>query len=46
MLFSLAVPLLLSADQRDKLVKQREQYEKAAENLEDQLLKLKVFRWL
>ena len=46
MLFSLAVPPLLSADQRDKLVKQREQYEKAAENLEDQLLKLKVFRWL
>merc|ERR1719462_1021398 len=34
----------LSAEQRDKLVKQKEQYEKAAEKLEDQLLKLKEQR--
>ena len=27
----------LSAEQRDKLVKQKEQYEKAAEKLEDQV---------
>jgi hypothetical protein len=40
-LFPVSVPL--TADQREKLVKQREQYEKVAENLEDQLLKLKVF---
>ena len=36
----------LSAEQREKLVKQKEQYEKAAEKLEDQveclLLRLKV----
>merc|ERR1719422_1344109 len=34
----------LSDDQRDKLLKQREQYEVAAEKLEDQLLKLKQQR--
>ena len=34
----------LSADQREKLLKQREQYEVAAEKLEDQLLKLKEQR--
>merc|ERR1719232_161730 len=34
----------LSDDQRDKLLKQREQYEVAAEKLEDQLLKLKQNR--
>ena len=34
----------LSEDQREKLLKQREQYEKAAEKLEDQLLKLKEQR--
>ena len=34
--------LALTADQREKLLKQREQYEKGAEGLEDQLLKLKV----
>ena len=35
---------LLSSEQRDKLLKQKEQYEKAAEKLEDQLLKLKEQR--
>lgn len=34
----------LSVEQRDKLIKQKEQYEKAAEKLEDQLLKLKEQR--
>ena len=34
----------LSEDQREKLLKQREQYEKAAEKLEDQLMKLKEQR--
>ena len=34
----------LSEEQREKLLKQREQYEKAAEKLEDQLLKLKEQR--
>merc|ERR1712106_642443 len=34
----------LSDEQREKLLKQKEQYEKAAEKLEDQLLKLKEQR--
>ena len=34
----------LSEEQREKLLKQREQYEKAAEKLEDQLMKLKEQR--
>ena len=34
----------LSEDQREELLKQREQYEKAAEKLEDQLMKLKEQR--
>ena len=33
---------MLTAEQREKLLKQREQYEKAAESLDEQLLKLKV----
>ena len=36
----------LSDEQRDKLLKQREQYEGAAEKLEHQLLKLKEQREL
>ena len=38
------VPGPLSEEQREKLLKQREQYEKAAEKLEDQLMKLKEQR--
>ena len=34
--------MLLTPEQREKLLKQRQDYESAAENLEDQLLKLKV----
>lgn len=34
----------MSEEQREKLLKQKEQYEKAAEKLEDQLLKLKEQR--
>ena len=34
--------VLLTPDQRDKLLKQRQDYEIASEKLEDQLLKLKV----
>ena len=34
----------LTDEQREKLIKQREQYETAAEKLEDQLLKLKEQR--
>jgi len=36
--------VVLTADKREKLVKQRQQYEKSAENLEEQLLKLKEQR--
>ena len=34
--------MLPTPEQREKLLKQRQDYESAAENLEDQLLKLKV----
>ena len=33
---------MLTLAQREKLLKQREQYEKAADGLDEQLLKLKV----
>jgi hypothetical protein len=37
------VPVPLSADQRDKLLKQRDHYKTTADNLDDQLMKLKVY---